>query len=191
MDKVSDDRPGTKPSPGPMELTARCTAAAAVLGDYKAELASALLARPPGREWMLRLASVLEGLLAALDEQADDDGTEPYCTACGSWIGMFYGLEGWHHFQGDPAPGGERQLFAAGHEAVPAWLMPPGRELSPADVAVIRKALADAVAHRSARATGCPDCAAAPGGCADHRDDASCAAGYEAQLRRLVTGQEA
>lgn len=40
------------------EMAARRTAAAAVLADYKTELASAPLSRPPGREWMLRLASV-------------------------------------------------------------------------------------------------------------------------------------
>ena len=52
------------------ELNARRTAAAAVLGDYKAALASAPLTNPPGREWMLRLASVLGDLLAAHDEDA-------------------------------------------------------------------------------------------------------------------------
>ena len=46
------------------ELNARRTAAAAVLGDYQAAVASAPLGSPPGREWMLRLASVLEGVLA-------------------------------------------------------------------------------------------------------------------------------
>jgi hypothetical protein len=46
------------------ELNARRTAAAAVLTDYKAAVASAPLTSPPGREWMLRLASVLEGVLA-------------------------------------------------------------------------------------------------------------------------------
>jgi hypothetical protein len=50
------------------ELNARRTAAAAVLGDYRAALVSAPLGSPPGREWMLRLASVLEDLLAAHDE---------------------------------------------------------------------------------------------------------------------------
>ena len=49
---------------------ARRTAAAAVLADYRAALASAPLSSPPGREWMLRLASVLEDLLAAHDEDA-------------------------------------------------------------------------------------------------------------------------
>lgn len=55
------------------ELDARRTAAAAVLGDYKAAMTSAPLSQPPGREWMLRLASVLGDLLAALDGQAEDD----------------------------------------------------------------------------------------------------------------------
>jgi hypothetical protein len=49
------------------ELNARRTAAAAVLADYRAAVASAPLAKPPGREWMLRLASVLDELLAGLD----------------------------------------------------------------------------------------------------------------------------
>ena len=52
------------------ELAARRTAAAAVLADYRAAVASAPLTNPPGREWMLRLASVLESLLAAHDEDA-------------------------------------------------------------------------------------------------------------------------
>ena len=98
------------------ELNARIIAAAAVLGDYKATLASAPLSSPPGREWMLRLASVLEDLLAALDnpaegaEDADLDGREPFCTECGSWIGHFIGFQGWRHFR---APGA-RQPGRAG-----------------------------------------------------------------------------
>jgi hypothetical protein len=55
------------------ELNARRTAAAAVLGDYQAAVASAPLGSPPGREWMLRLASVLGDLLAALEQ---DDSAE-------------------------------------------------------------------------------------------------------------------
>jgi hypothetical protein len=47
------------------ELNARRTAATAVLDGYKAALASASVTTPPGREWMLRLASALEDLLAA------------------------------------------------------------------------------------------------------------------------------
>jgi hypothetical protein len=41
-----------------------------VLADYRAAVASAPLTNPPGREWMLRLASVLEDLLAAHEEDA-------------------------------------------------------------------------------------------------------------------------
>jgi hypothetical protein len=51
------------------ELEARRTAAAAVLADYRRELNSAPLSRPPGREWMLRLADVLGDLLAALGQR--------------------------------------------------------------------------------------------------------------------------
>lgn len=51
------------------ELNAGRTAAAAVLDDYKAMLASAPLSSPPGREWMLRLASVLEDLLTVLGDR--------------------------------------------------------------------------------------------------------------------------
>ena len=53
------------------ELAARRTAAEAVLADYRAALASAPLTKPPGREWMFRLASVLEDLLAAPCPAAD------------------------------------------------------------------------------------------------------------------------
>ena len=65
---------GAGQRPSDAELDARRTAAAAVLGDYKATLASAALSSPPGREWMLRLASVLEDLLTAL---GDRDGRRP------------------------------------------------------------------------------------------------------------------
>ena len=58
--------------------------------------------------------------------------------------------------------------------------------------AVIARALADAIAHRTALTSGCPDCAqAAPEGCADHREDAARAAEYEQALRSLATAREA
>jgi hypothetical protein len=59
-----------RPGRGPVsaELEARCTAAAAVLADYWAALASAPLGSPPGREWMLRLADALGGLLDGLSQ---------------------------------------------------------------------------------------------------------------------------
>jgi hypothetical protein len=49
-------------------LAARRIAAAALLADYMAEAASATLRHPPVREWMLRLATELGGLLDALGE---------------------------------------------------------------------------------------------------------------------------
>jgi hypothetical protein len=60
---------GAGQCPSDAELNARRTAAAAVLDDYKAALASAPLSSPPGREWMLRLASVLEDLLTAFGDR--------------------------------------------------------------------------------------------------------------------------
>ena len=47
--------------------------------------------------------SVLEGLLAKLDDPAGDDetddldGLEPFCAGCGAWVGIFYDLDGWRH----------------------------------------------------------------------------------------------
>jgi hypothetical protein len=47
------------------ELEARRTAAAAVLADYRAALASASLSRPPGRAWLFCMERALADLLAA------------------------------------------------------------------------------------------------------------------------------
>ena len=69
------------------------------------------------------------------------------------------------------------------------WVSRAGR--GPA-AGVITRALADAIAHRTALTSGRPDCAqAAPEGCADHRADAARAADYEQALRSLVTAREA
>ena len=69
------------------------------------------------------------------------------------------------------------------------WVSRAGR--GPA-AGVITRALADAIAHRTALTSGCPDCAlAAPEGCADHRQDAAQSAEYEQALRSLVTAREA
>jgi hypothetical protein len=57
------------------ELAAGRTAAAAVLADYRAALASAPLSRPPGREWMFRLADALGKLLDGLDAVGAEDRT--------------------------------------------------------------------------------------------------------------------
>jgi hypothetical protein len=58
--------------------------------------------------------------------------------------------------------------------------------------AVLVQALADAIAHRTALTSGCPDCAdAAPEGCAGHREDAARAAQYQRALRCLAARREA
>ena len=69
------------------------------------------------------------------------------------------------------------------------WVSRAGREPTPG---VIARALADAIAYRTALTSACPDCAqAAPEGCADHREDAVRAADYQRALHFLVTGREA
>jgi hypothetical protein len=104
--------------------------AAAVLGDYKAELASASLGSPPGREWMLRLASVLEDLLDVLggpddeddEDQADEADFEPYCYTCGASIGIFIGHgPAWLHYTGEGTSSSPVDLYDAGHAPVVAW----------------------------------------------------------------------
>jgi hypothetical protein len=68
------------------------------------------------------------------------------------------------------------------------WVSRAGREPAPA---LIARALADAIAHRTALTSRCPDCAqATPEGCADHRKDAARAAEYLQALRALATGRE-
>jgi hypothetical protein len=164
------------------ELAARRAAAAAVLADYRAAVAAAPAACPPGPEWTLRLASMLGLLLAALagdhDDDGGEDGLEPCCAECGQWIGLFRGEAGWRHYRGDPR-GGKRELYDAGHDPAPAWCHPP--VLSPADLAVAVRALEDAAAWRRERAAAyCWDCATAPqDACEAHLDDLDAADGYD------------
>jgi len=69
------------------------------------------------------------------------------------------------------------------------WVSRAGREPAPG---LIAQALADAIAHRTALTSGCPDCAdAVPEGCADHREDAARAAEYQRALHCLATRREA
>ena len=131
---IPDQQPSADTPLGDVaELNARRTAAAAVLGDYQAALASAPLASPPGREWMLRLASVLEDLLAVLggpdddedqddEDQVDEDDFEPYCSACGATVGIFIGHgDAWLHYTGEGTVANPVELFDAGHAPVVAW----------------------------------------------------------------------
>ena len=119
--------------------------------------------------------------------QDDDDDLEPYCAECGAWIGRFLGLDGWRHFRGDPAPGGKRELYDGGHDAVVAWCEPPGRAISPAEAAVLGQALADAERYRRRRVEDwCADCAGAPAeACDGHLDDLDQADAYAELGRQL------
>ncbi len=158
---------------------------------------------PPGLGLAGRLKTALEMALSVIDEHArqaedataeaddpDEDGTEPYCTACGEWTGIFHGMEGWHHFRGDPSPGGRRTLYDAGHEAVPGWCRPPGMALSPAGLRTLAQALEDAQAYRQDRgAVRCPDCGESDMGlCEDHGRDFGKLADYRELVRQLTAG---
>ena len=129
---------------------------------------------------------------------ADGEGIEPYCATCGAWIGIFHGLTGWRHFRGDPAPGGQRELYEAGHPAAPAFCVPPGRALCPAQARTAGQALTDAITYRLERAGGgCADCEHGPAGaCPDHVADTGRALAYRqlaAVLARALpemTGEE-
>ena len=110
------------------ELNARRTAAAAVLADYKAALASAPLTSPPAREWMFRLASVLGDLLDVLggpddgEDDEDEDDFEPYCSTCGALVGSFIGHgDAWLHYTGEGTVANPVELYDAGHPADVGW----------------------------------------------------------------------
>jgi hypothetical protein len=97
-------------------------AARHILADFKHELATAPLLRPPGREWMFRLADALGSVLDALDDQQADDEPEPYCHTCGSRVGIFIGHgDGWHHWRGRGTADSPVELYDAGHAPEVAW----------------------------------------------------------------------
>jgi hypothetical protein len=136
-----------------------------------------------------RQLGIVLHVLGGLDV-GGEDGTEPYCTVCRQWAGMFVGIDGWRHFRGDPAPGGVRELYDAGHEPVIAWTAPPGRALSPGDVATVLDALAVAGEYRRYRGSlNCQACAAHPADlCEECGADLDAAEEYEALAGRLREG---
>ena len=169
-------------------------AAAALLDALRAEVAGALDDEHTSRQMALeqaaaKLATVAAAFHAADDEAADGEGIEPYCVTCGAWIGIFHSLAGWRHFRGDPAPGGQRELYEAGHEAAPAWCTPPGRALCPAQARTAGQALTDAITYRQERAAGgCADCASDPAGhCPGHLVGTGRALAYR-QLAATLAG---
>lgn len=135
-----------------------------------------------------KLVTVAAAFHAAADQIDEAEGIEPYCAACGAWIGIFYGLTGWRHFRGDPAPGGQRELYEAGHQAAPGFCQPPGRVLSPVQTRVVCDALTDAIGYRLDRAgSGCADCERDPAGaCPDHVADTARALSYRQLFAALA-----
>jgi hypothetical protein len=172
-------------------------AAAAMLDALRTEVARDLGDEHASRQMLAervagRLATIAVAFHAAADRADEGEDAEPYCVTCGEWIGVFYGLAGWRHFRGDPAPGGQRELYDPGHEAVPAWCVPPGRALSPAQARAVGQALADAVAYRVDRVGRCADCQSNPDrACPDHAGDTARALVYRqlaAELARMLPG---
>jgi hypothetical protein len=191
---IPDPRPSAdKPLGDVMELNARIVAAAAVAGDFHAEMTAFGDGgrQPDYASWALRLEQHLGYLLDALndrDEGADDDGLdglEPYCAECGAWAGMFLGMEGWRHFRGAGTVASPVEIYDAGHEAVPAWCRP--RAISPADAVTVARALADAERYRRRRVEDwCADCAGSPAeACDTHLDDLDQADAYAELGRQL------
>ncbi len=176
---------------------------AAVLDTLRAQVACDLDDEYASRRMIAEQVTdrlrVISATFRAAAEQAgedEDQETEPYCATCGEWIGIFHGLDGWHHFRGDFAPGGQRELYDAGHPAVPAWCVPPGRALSPAQVRAIGQALDDAIAYRLGRGL-CAGCGSGPAGaCPNHAADTGRALTYrqlDTELDRVlpeITGEE-
>jgi hypothetical protein len=63
----------------------------------------------------------------AEDEDDEDDEDEPYCYACGSPVGIFYGHgDGWHHYRGEGTAASPVELFDAGHAPEVAWRLAGG-----------------------------------------------------------------
>ena len=160
-------------------------AAAALLDTLRAEVADVLDDEHASRQYALeqaaaKLAATCAAFHAADEQLADGEGIEPYCTTCGAWIGNFYGLAGWRHFRGDPAPGGQRELYEAGHPAAPAFCPPPGQALCPAQARTAGQALTDAITYRLDRAGGgCVDGEHGPAeACPDHLADTGRALAY-------------
>jgi hypothetical protein len=67
-------------------------------------------------------AAVAELLDLGDDEDQGDADEEPFCSACGASIGIFYGRgNAWLHYRGQGTAASPVELFDAGHEPVIAW----------------------------------------------------------------------
>ncbi len=161
---------------------------AAILAVVQDTLASETASRQPALERVGRMvAAGPDDDLNGGDGQEPDDDQEPFCTTCGEWAGMFAGMAGWHHYRGELAPGGQRELFDAGHQAVIGWTVPPGRALSLAGLAVVLDALSVATEYRRYRASlPCAYCDASPAElCEAHAADLDQAGEYDGLAARI------
>lgn len=150
------------------ELAARRTMARAILDDFRRELAAAPLTQPPGREWMLRLATALGRLLDALDAGPEPD-TTGVCHGCGMSADrcVRYGCGG--QVPPPPRPRIDGSIAATG-------VRPDGSAaLSPADLLTVLGALHDAARWADLTA----------GTREQHLDDPDLATAYRAVAIRL------
>jgi len=72
---------------------------------------------------LVRDRALVERLLDRLDEaDADEDEPEPYCSACGTRIGIFIGHgDAWLHYTGEGTVASPVELYDAGHAPAVAW----------------------------------------------------------------------
>ena len=180
--------PYYQPSGAVMELNARCIAAAAVLGDYKAEVASAD-SHPPRRagsgcsasprSW--RACSTRSTTHAPKTRATTWTAWEPYCAGCGAWVGIFRGHgDGWHHFRGSGTAASPVELFDAGHAPEVAWCRPPGRSISRRGLSSLaRPSPTPRCTAATGSASGAPTAPTRPReACDDHLDDLDRADSY-------------
>ena len=92
-------------------------------------------------------ANGLTGDAAGTREQAGPAAV-PYCATCGDWTVRATDEGGWRHFRANPAAGGARGQYDAGHEVEVAWCAPPAASVSPAQHEQLLAALDDAIAYR-------------------------------------------
>jgi hypothetical protein len=192
--RIADQR--AVPVPGVAAGLRQLAAVDPVSADRRVDEARAYLEQARPRHDVLLPASVLTSmfydlrrhaleLLRVIVEMHYAEGAAQYCTTCGEWAGIFVGVIGWHHFRGDPSPGGQRTLYDADHEAVIGWCHSPGLALSPAGHVVVGLALADAVNFRDPSGQ-CRDCDESPAGLwEDHAADLDKADAYLELARQL------
>ena len=71
---------------------------------------------------LVRDRKLVERLQERLGDDADEGDPQPYCSACGTNIGIFYGHgNAWLHYTGEGTVASPVELYEAGHEPVISW----------------------------------------------------------------------